>query len=311
MIPLTVTARDEEAALGRCLDSLLAAIEVAERRLAIQIDLAVVLDDCTDRSAAIAASRGVRGLTRHGGKVEAQRAALRPGPFHIFSDADITVDPDTIFALCEAMLSDEDVQVAFPRKLPLAPRRRSLLARALHVYNARRGFSSQRTWFSGKLFAIRDWTVPDTNEIARRARGLSTSRFYDLGAPLRVDDVFLSRHILVTHGASALRETAGVVWFRAPETWRGMYRYYRRMRRELERIELLFPELLVPGARASAVRRPDELGSATVEERRAWQVFQLALAGCRLAYHAERIACDRLGMPARDPWPAIVETKQP
>jgi hypothetical protein len=83
-----------------------------------------------------------------------------------------------------------------------------------------------------------------------------------------------------------------------------MYRYYRRMRRELERIDALFPE-----TRGAPPRRPDLLATASPDERRAWRLFQLALAGCRLAYRAERIACDRLGMPPGDPWPAIAETK--
>jgi hypothetical protein len=304
-IPLSVTARDEERALGPCLDSLLAAIAVAESRLGVRIDPLVVLDDTHDGSAAVAASRGVRAIASRGGKVEAQRAALRDGPFHVFSDADIVVDRDTVAAVCEAMLGDDRVAVAFPAKQPLPARSASPLARALHVYNARRGFSSARAWFSGKLFAIRGWHVPDASEVARRAAGLAASRFYALAEPLAVDDIYLSRRALHDHGADALRETAGCAWFRAPETWRGMYRYYRRMRRELERVDRLFPELAAPPPRS-----PDLLATASAGERRAWRVFSAALAACRLAYRLERLATDRLGLPPRDPWPAIAETKQ-
>lgn len=300
-VPLSITARNEARAIGACLDSLLVAAAVAERRHAVEIDLLVVLDECTDDTAAIVAVRGVRTIASRGGKVEAQRAALREGAFHIFSDADITVEPNAIAALCEAML-DERVEVAVPRKLPVAPRRHTTLARALHAYNTSRGWSSQRTWFSGKLFAIRNWRAPAADELVRRANALPTSRFYDFAAPLRVDDVYLSRRVVHDHGATALREVDATLHFRAPETWRGMYRYYRRMRRELERIDRLFPELRAPNA-----REPDLL--ATTQDRRAWRMFQLALAGCRLAYRAERFACDRLGVPARDPWPVIAETK--
>jgi len=98
-----------------------------------------------------------------------------------------------------------------------------------------------------------------------------------------------------------------MVWFRAPETWRGMYRYYRRMRRELERVDALFPESR--SAQRFGTRQPDTLASASPSDRRAWRLFQLALAGCRLAYRAERVACDRLGVSPGDPWPAIAETK--
>jgi hypothetical protein len=300
VVPLTIAARNEQRALGPCLDSYLRAVAIAEARLAIHIEPLVVLDDTTDRSGEVAASRGVRTLRSTGGKIEAQRAGSRSGPFQLFGDADIAVAPDTLLALCTAMLDDDRLWVAFPDKQPLPPVRRTPLARALHVYNARRGFSSARAWFSGKLFAIRAWHAPAASEITRRARALPPSRFHDFAAPLSVDDVYLSRRVVHDHGAAALRETSGVVWFRAPETWLGMYRYYRRMRRELERIDRLFPEL---GAHGS--REPDLLAAAPRDERRAWHVFTTALAVCRLAYRVERV----VGR-ASDPWPAIAETKQ-
>ncbi len=305
VVPLTICARDEARAVGACLDSLMIAARDAEAALAIRIAPLVVLDDTTDATGAIAEARGVPTRRSSGGKVEAQRAGLRPGPFNLFADADITVAPDTLTALCRAMLDDPALQVAVPPKHPVAPRRRwDPLARALHTYNARRGFSAQRTWFSGKLFAIRAWHVPEASEIAARAAALPASRFAAYTEPLRVDDVYLSRATVHAHGSAAIRETAGgAVWFRAPETLGGMYRYYRRMRRELERTDALFPEL---GARHA---RTPELAGISLAERAAYRTFQLALAACRIGYRAERFAVDRLGMPPGDPWPAIAETK--
>jgi cellulose synthase/poly-beta-1,6-N-acetylglucosamine synthase-like glycosyltransferase len=275
IIPVTVTARDEERAIGDCLDSLARAIAVAERG-DVRCELAVVLDECRDRTAAIVARRGVPAIESRGGKVEAQRTAVRvrPADVHIFCDADVVVAPETIAALCAAM-RDPAVHVAVPDKRPLPPRRRSVLARALHVYNARRGFSSQRTWFSGKLFAIRAWAVPEAAELARRAAALPASPFHAFGEPLRVDDIYLSRAVRHAHGPAAIRETTGVVWFRAPETLGGMYRYYRRMRRELARIDALFPESRAPRLDA---RSTDTLAAAPVGERALHGVFAAALA---------------------------------
>ncbi|MCX5745573.1 MAG: glycosyltransferase [Proteobacteria bacterium] len=283
--PIIVTARDEARAIGACLDSLLADAGDAT-------ELLVVLDDCTDATAAIVAARGVRSIVSSGGKVAAQRAGVAATPnaaFRIFADADLVVAPGTIAALCAAM-ADPATRVAVPPKQPFAPRRRSPLARALHRYNAERPRAAHPTWFSGKLFAIRAWHVPDATEVARRARALPASRFYAFAAPLRVDDVYLSR---ATRG---IHETAdGMIRFRAPETLRGMYRYYRRMRRELERIDALFPEL--PATRDPPGRDRGPL------------VFRVALAACRVAYRAERFAVDRLHVAPGDPWPAISETK--
>lgn len=310
VVPLTITARDEEMALGPCLGSLLRARAFAESRLPLQIAPLVVLDDCRDGTAEVARRAGVPTVASSGGKVEAQRRGLRPGPFQLFCDADVRVSEETLLALCQAMLDDPTLRVAFPPKVPLPPRRRTPLAWALHVYNVRRGFSSQRSWFSAKLFAMRGWAMPDAAEMRERARTLPPSRFHDLGAPLRVDDIYLSRRVVADAGLAALRETDGELAFRAPETWRGMYRYYRRMRRELERTDLLFPELRDAGQKYGT-RRPDLLAQATTSERAAWALFHGALVGCRAAYCIERVWVDRgLGRPP-DPWPAIAETKHP
>jgi len=310
-IPLTVAARDEEASLGACLASLLAAARHAEQVRPVRFDVVVVLDGCTDGSAGVAARFPVSVLASDGGKIEAQRRGLRPGPFNVFSDADITVTDDTLLALWDEMTARPEVQIAFPPKQPLPPRRRSLLARALHRYNATGGYSSARTWFSGKLFAIRRWAIPDRAAVAARAAALPESRFHDYTDGLRADDIFLSRQCLMEHGLSALAETSrGIVHFRAPETWDGMYRYYRRLRRELDRTDALFPETRPVHARHGH-RVQDLLPQAPFRERRLHDVFRLALAGCRARYRCERFAVDVLGWPAGDPWPAVVESKQP
>ena len=60
MIPLVIAAKNEARALGASLDSLLASAAHAERHAEIRFDFRVILDDCTDATAAVAASRGVR-----------------------------------------------------------------------------------------------------------------------------------------------------------------------------------------------------------------------------------------------------------
>jgi glycosyltransferase involved in cell wall biosynthesis len=273
-VPLIICAKNEQAALGACLDSLGAACAFAEARRPLSFDVRVVLDDTSDGSESIARARGATVLRSTGGKVEAQRRGLAHcegarAPFAIFSDADVAVDDDTLDALCAVMLDDPSVQVAHPPKQPVPPARSTALARALHVYNRQRGFSAQRTWFSGKLFAIRAWSVPPPDELRARLHALDP--FLRSGA-LRVDDVYLSRAVVARHGPTAIRETArGCVWFRAPETFRGMYRYYRRLQKELERVDRLFPEWREAGRRFGA-RRTDArlLERATADERRAF-----------------------------------------
>ena len=253
-VPVTIPARNEERALGPCLDALLDAAEHARAEAGLHFDLLVVLDECTDGTADVARGRGVRTLRSSGGKVEAQRAGLREGPFAVFVDADVLVTRPTLAALAEAMLARPEVMVAFPPKLPLPPVSHGRLARALHVYNREHGFSTQRTWFNGKCFAIRRWSIPSRSELAARIERLPVDRFHDYAAGMRVDDVYLSRRIVSEHGPAALCETErGCVYFRAPETLRGMYRYYRRMRMELQRIQRALPRAR---GRSRALRHP-------------------------------------------------------
>jgi glycosyltransferase involved in cell wall biosynthesis len=311
-VPIVVSARNEEACIGDCLDALVLAVDYAEARLDVRFDVHVVLDECTDRTGEIARSRPrVRTSICRGGKVEAQRCGVRAGgDVHVFVDADVLLDEDTLHALMVAMAQDPALRVAFPRKEPLRPMRTTRLARALFVYNRERGFSRARTWFNGKAFAMRGWSIPDAAEVRRRAALLPRDRFYALDEPLRVDDVYLSRMVVLESGPSALREvTGGCVRFRVPETLRGMYRYYRRMRREIERTDLLFPETRAVHARWGT-REPTELPRAPRAARRAYADFRAALAVCRVAYVIERAYARHVAPRARPSWPPIAETKR-
>jgi glycosyltransferase involved in cell wall biosynthesis len=313
MIPLVVTARNEARALGACLDSLLASAAFARENKGICFDPVVVLDDCVDATAAVAASRGVRTIVSSGGKVEAQRSGLCAGaPFHVFADADIAVEVETLAALARAM-DDPSAFVACPPRRPVAPARSTPIARAIHVYNAHRGFSAQRTWFNGKLFAIRSWSIPTRAELAPRLAELPRDRFYQAHLGLRVDDIYLSRLIAREHGPGAIRETdEGTLWFRPPETLRGMYRYFRRMRMEIERLDRIFPETRATHEK-HGIRRTDPAAVArvTAGERRLFRLFQAAVKGCEVVYAAERAFYLHLARSPIDDWRPIAETKRP
>ena len=309
-IPLTVAARNEERAIAACLTSLLAAARFAEARRPLRFAILVVLDRCSDGTAAVVARFPEVAVARtDGGKIEAQRRGRRPGPFNVFCDADVEVSEETLLALCDLMTARPEVQIAFPPKQPLPARRHTPLSRALHAYNAARGYSSSRRWFSGKLFAIRDWQIPTAAALAPRAQALPRSRFYAYADGLRADDIFLSRRCLREHGPAALVEAErGLVRFRASETFAGMYQYYRRMRRELERTDALCPETRAVHAEHGH-RVQDLLARAPRAERRLHRLFELALLACRARYRWERFCVEVLRAPAGDPWPAIPESK--
>lgn len=75
-VVVAVPARDEEDALGACLDSLLLArAGLRAVRPAVGVEVVLVLDRCTDRSAAIAATRPVTVRCLDAGSVGAARSA--------------------------------------------------------------------------------------------------------------------------------------------------------------------------------------------------------------------------------------------
>jgi hypothetical protein len=203
------------------------------------------------------------------------------------------------------------VQVAYPSKSPLPPARRSLLAQALYVYNRDNGYQTRRHYFNGKFFAIRHWHIPSVEELRPRLEQLPADRFYAFERGIIADDIYLSRWLLHTHGREAIREVPeGRIWFRPAETFAGMYRTYKRMRREIERIDILFPETR-PTHRRDGTRRCDRkaLRRASWRDRWLWRFFHVALAVCRLRYRLERFWYRHLSRRSDTAWGTVSESK--
>lgn len=310
-IPLVVAAHNEERSLAACLRSLQEAARVAEEALPVRLRLLVAADRCSDRTEEIAAAQGVPVRRVAGGKIAAQRAGVQPAPFLIFSDADVTVEPTTLRGLCRVLLERPEVQVAYPPRSPRPPRRRALVAASAHSYTKNEGFQRRRTWFDGKLFAIRRFEIPTVDELRERLDQLPHDRFYAPQQGVISDDVYLSRKLVHEHGLEALaRSDEGSLSFRPPETLRGMYAYYRRIRRELERNDLLFPEMRATGQRHGQ-RQTDweKFLAAPAREQALFAVFQgidTLLGG---VYAAERAYYQLLAPDECPPWPIIPETK--
>ena len=309
-IHLGITAKNEEATIGETLSSLLAAIRRAETEALLLFDPVVILDDCTDRTGEIAHRLGIRTIASTGGIVEAQRHLSGAKPFAVLCDADIFIEEPALAALCRTMLDNPALQVAYAAKTPLPPRSRSLLAGALYCYNRVNGFQHERRYFNGRFFAIRDWQVPTLAELQPRLARLPVNRFYDFHAGMRIDDIYLSRDLLQRHGPDAIREVPGArIHFRPPESFAGMYQTYRRMRLEIERLDILFPETKPAHQQRGydwvAVRR------APTRDRVLWRAFRLALGICMARYAVERFYYQYFATDFCPAWPPILESKVP
>jgi glycosyltransferase involved in cell wall biosynthesis len=305
-VRIVVPARDEEARLAALLASVSRALAVArELGARWRSDLIVVTDRCRDQTARVASAGGAQVLdcpAPHG-KVEALRAGLsHDADVNVCIDADVVLGARTLFDLVETLRSDPSALAACP---PLAPlplvRPATPLAWALHRYNAARGFSSERLWLSGRCYALRFVAFPTPAELAARARARAALD-PALHAPLQADDVWLSRFLLAQRAQAIRHVDTDPVHYRAPNSWRGMSRSYRRLRRELRRIDRLFPELPGPGRD----RQLDSLHGA--RDRLAYAIFQLALAGCR-AHASFEDAAQRWFAREPDAWPVVEESK--
>jgi glycosyltransferase involved in cell wall biosynthesis len=100
MTSIVIAAHNEAAVIGRCLDSLLADVAPG------QLDVIVVPNGCSDSTAEIARSRGVRVVeVAHANKAAAlnagDQAAL--GFPRIYLDADVVVSSAGVRALCRAL----------------------------------------------------------------------------------------------------------------------------------------------------------------------------------------------------------------
>lgn len=310
-ITIGVTARNEAGGIGAMLDSLCRSVAAAEAAGIIRAEVVAILDECTDATEDIVRRDFPHIAIRlvSGGLIEAQRSVAHHRPFVIFCDADILLGEEAIGTLAAAMLGDPALQVAYAAKRPLPPRRRGLMAAALHCYNRVNGFQTARRYFNGKCFAIRDWQAPAREELAPRLAQLPEDRFYNYHAGLRVDDIWLSRDILMRHGAEAIREIPGAtIHYRPPETFTGMYRMYLRMTREIERLNVMFPES-VPVHQQRGYDRAVER-AAPWRDRVLWRVFRVALGFCRARYRLERWYHQNLATTPPDAWRPVAETKE-
>lgn len=112
MPSILIAAHNEQAVIGRCLDSLLNAAGPAE------FDVVVVANGCSDRTADVATARpGVRVVRLDkAGKADALNAgaAIAQGFPRLYIDADAVVTTNDVRALCAAL--NGPIMAAVPRR---------------------------------------------------------------------------------------------------------------------------------------------------------------------------------------------------
>ncbi len=313
-IPIGITARNEAKNIVALLDSLRVAVARAEAELGVKFELHLLLNDNSDETPRLVAGmRDVRMWDTRGGLVEAQRALAewaKDAPFVMFSDADLLVGSDAVLEVARAMMDGPGLEVAYAEKYPVEPVRKTWLARALYLYNLREGYQTARHYFNGQFFAIRKWRIPRAEELAWDAR--LDNGFLNLRAGIRCDDIYLSREVLRRVGPEAILCVAGEgIRYRPPETWKGMFRKYQRMRLEIARLDCFFPPSRATHEKWGR-RRLDgsRLRGAPLGEKCFYGLFQSALVLCKAAYHTQRIYFTYFAARPCPTWSPVMETKE-
>jgi glycosyltransferase involved in cell wall biosynthesis len=308
MIPVGITAKNESLALPQFLESLRKAKAFAEKKSSFRFSLSLILNDNTDDTLKVIDQRDLKILETAGGIVEAQRRFVETEKsfYHIFTDADILLPEDALLALALEMTAP-GVQVAYLEKVPVLPKRSTILAKALYHYNLNNGYQSQRRYFNGQCFAIRNWNIPRSPSFPPEAN----NNFLCLDQGIRCDDIYLSRKILQDFGEAAIRLVPSMLSYRPPETLQGMYRKYQRMRLEFERLDHFFPESRKTH-RSLGKRKfiPATLREHGIPEFFYYAVFLFFLQLCKGRYHWERFSYSRFRRSLCPTWLPVKETKE-
>ena len=127
--------------------------------------------------------------------------------------------------------------------------------------------------------------------------------FLNLSAGIRCDDIYLS----LGRAPEVLHCTPAGIQYRPPETLRGMFRKYQRMRLELERLAHFFP-------REQPKRRwldRSKLSQAPAREKVLYSIFRAALFLCKVAYRGQQFYYGRFAKKPCATWLPVTETKEP
>lgn len=276
MLTIGVAARNEEATIADALRSIDEAL--TELPTEVNVEVIVAVNDSTDRTKEIADAHARRNprcrvIESPPGLVAAQRAIAtaatgtrhtpgrssiaddrparvdRParasrGPsspdYLIFVDADCLLDRQCLSRLTEVM-EDPAIQATWATRVLAGSTRPGFWQATVNFGDYHSDVIVRGHYLVGQAFAIRNYEVAYGSRDGQ-PQNVVTHLQLDRG-PL-TDDSYLSRALINDHGPDAIRPAPGAIVYAQPmRTLRDLYRAQRRKAYEVERLNLLFPEL--------------------------------------------------------------------
>jgi glycosyltransferase involved in cell wall biosynthesis len=207
---IIIPAKNEEANIGRCLDSILCMEWDRD-----DFEIIVVDNGSIDRTTAIALAKGVRLYKKPGCTISALRnfgATVAGGEILAFIDADCTVAADWLRNASFYLSSEEVAGFGSP---PLVPENATWVQRSWFQIRKKKDLIGEADWLESMNFFVRKQafeTVGGFNE------ELVTCEDYDFSLRLKTLGRVMSdgRLVVVHHG-----EAASIADFLRKEYWRG------------------------------------------------------------------------------------------
>jgi hypothetical protein len=251
------------------------------------------------------------------GLVNAQREIVKryPANIYVFPDGDNTIEKRSIKNLLAVLEKEKGVIVAYAKTTPfLHEEHPSIFGKMGYLYDSQM-MLEKRKYFHGRLFAIRDWYMPEDEAIAERAKqkpaGKYLLKYTKKGIFLYADDVFMSNYIIRKYGLEAIRQVEDAESFSfAVGSFSDWWNVYRRTVIELEKIRKWFPEyddLLLYKPRKTDWKK---WRAAPPWERMLWLVFIMMRVFLIRAARVELLLARFSWFHPDDQWRVTISTKK-
>jgi|GEM_PF-2036639 len=184
------------------------------------------------------------------GLVNAQRKIVEtfPATIYVFPDADGKIERKSIKLLLDELHQRPELIVAYARTVSLdLPSKKKTLAEKIGWLYDYQKLLTPREYFHGRLFAIKNWSVPDNNDIRKRAMASRANRqllkYCSNNILLSADDIYLSSYIIDRYGLNAIKQVSEANCYSWPiSSFRDWHNVYRRRNIEMEKMRRWFPE---------------------------------------------------------------------
>lgn len=314
IITIGICARNEEANIKSCLDSVLSNCKQFSKD--VKIYIYICLNGCTDFTEKIVDDFifnytddfPIEKLASRDGLINAQRiivarsTRLAPGIL-FFVAADVILGDFCLVNLYNALISDKDLVVCCANSLIKECGRNYFMARLSCVFESEPQVMTERRYFIGRAFGVREWVVPLPEDMALQMEavknkiGINLFQFLNINSGILLDDLFASYRAVHEHGFKAiLCCNDSIVYHPVIRSLKNYYLMSRRMFIEKEKLSLLFPEFSYLDQFFKRHKVREEFKKLTFKKKLYWDFYRFVGDCIKHMYVVERFLANKFGV---------------